>query len=150
MLFDPLNRTLIRPLRRGNKGEVIVLRSSGTPSVAEVVGLLPELNSFGFRSQGRLGAVQDAEHCKLRDDLLNPDAVGGLSAPTLKILNGWLSSFVPARRWKQHSYALKHVFERETRTYVTEGAFIVALLIGGFELKVAGSSALIKLQRPAR
>ena len=129
------NSKIIRPI----PGEVTTL--------AEVMDFLPDLNIHGFRCYGWPGA---AKHRELRDELMNPNALGGLSPSAMEQLSGWLSSFVPSRRWKQHSYALKHTFERETGTYLMDGAFIVCVLMAGFAIKIASPSALIKMQRPAR
>jgi hypothetical protein len=149
MLLKPSISPLNPMFRRGN-GKVIGTNSWERISVAEVLDSIPEINSHGFRCYGRIGAISDSEHLKLRADLLAPDCLGGLSARNLQALKRWLSSFVRAHRWKQDSYSLKHVLERETGTYMTNGAFIVALLMDGYEVKISGSSALIAIQRPAR
>lgn len=119
-------------------------------TVAQVLDFLPELNAHGFRCHGRLGAITNSEHAKLRADLLNPDSLGGMLPARVEQLRGWLSSFEPSKRWKQSSYSLKHVFERETGTYMMNGSFITCVLMEGFEIKIDGESALIKMQRPAR
>jgi hypothetical protein len=81
--------------------------------------------------------------------LLNLDALGGLSQANVKRLNGWLSSFDASRTWKHGSYALKHTFEREAGTYMMNGAFIVCVLMAGFEILIDGQNALMKMQRGA-
>jgi hypothetical protein len=136
----------LSPLHCREGGRVIHRVPGESPSVADVLDFLPELNSQGFRCWGPRTSISDSKHAELRSELLD----GELSPAPLEQLNGWLSSFSPSRRWKQDSYALKHTFERETGTYVINGAFIVAVIMAGFEIKItAGPNALIKMQRAA-
>jgi hypothetical protein len=119
-------------------------------TITEILERLPDLNAHGFRCYGNRVAISNSEHSKLRDDLRDANSLGGLSPARVEQLAGWLSSFNPSHRWKLESYALKHTFERETGTYMINGAFIVGVIMAGFEIKVAAPNALIKAQRPAR
>lgn len=137
-------------LPRPKKGKNVCQLSGIRPTLAEVVDLLPELNIHGFRCFGR-NAISEAEHRKLRDKLCDPESLGGLSRAAMKQLAGWLSSFNPSRTWAKsyRTYGLKHTFERETGTYLMDGAFITGVLMAGFEIKIDGPTALIKARRPA-
>jgi hypothetical protein len=143
-------RLSIDTLLSRKNGRVIRRVPGENPTVGDILDFLPDLNIQGFRCWGRLSDISNEKHRELRAELLNPDALGGLSLATTEQVRGWLTSFVPSRRWKQLSYGLKHTFERETGTYMMDGAFIVCVLMAGFEIKIAGPSALIKMQRPAR
>jgi hypothetical protein len=147
VMHDEVN---LSPLGCRKNGKVIFQIPGECASVEDILSFLPELNMHGFRCYGRVGSITDAEHAKLRDNLRDREALGGLSTTTLTCLNGWLSSFDRSRRWQQDSYALKHTFERETGKYMMNGAFIVAVLMAGFEIKIAAPNALMKMQRPAR
>lgn len=151
-MFLQTDPNILSPFCRRDHGKVIK-RVAGwydSISVADVLDFLPELNVHGFRCYGRLGSITDSEHSKLRADLLDPNSLGGMAPAHIEQLDGWLSSFKPSRHWKQNSYDLKHTFERETGTYFMDGAFITCVLMKGFEIKIAGPTALIKMQRPAR
>ncbi len=140
----------LSPLHVRENGKAICQLSGEQASLADILDFLPDLNAYGFRTWTRWGKITDSEHNRLRAELQNPNCIGGLSPATLERLAGWLSSFDRSLRWKQDSYALKHTFERETRTYMMNGAFIVGVLMAGFEIKIAGPNALIKAQRPAQ
>ncbi len=46
----------------------------------------------------------------------------------------WVSQFGKAKTHRASAYAIKHVMERDTGVYVTEGAFIVSALMEGFTM----------------
>ena len=93
----------------------------------------------------------------MRAELLRYTTVGSTPGKTvvrpdaLKKLLLWLRSFEQSKRWtSMSSYSLKHVFERETDVYVTDGLFILGALIGGFTLRFRDNdpSSVVKMRRP--
>jgi hypothetical protein len=139
---------ILSPLHCRENGRVIQKVAGAAVTFRDILDFLPELNIHGFRCYGRC-AISEAEHQELRAEMLNPGALGGLSQANVKQLKGWLFAFNHSPKWKQDSYSLKHTFERETGTYMMNGAFIVCVLMAGFEIKIDGPSALMKMQRPA-
>src|SRR5450631_2860873 len=127
----------LSPLHRSANGSIRLIPGERA-TVKDILDFLPELDIWGFRCYG------DAKHRELRAKLLNPDALGGLSQANVERLHNWLCSFHASHRWKHRSYALKHTFERETGTYMMNGAFIVCVLMAGFEIQIDGPSALMK------
>ena len=65
-----------------------------------------------------------------------PADLDRLSRPAQVALGLWIKlSLAPLRapKWLPESYGLKHVFERDTGVYVTNGRFKGAMLLAGFE-----------------
>jgi hypothetical protein len=59
----------------------------------------------------------------------------------VKLCREWIRENVGRRKTINHarnSYGLKHVVERVTETYITNGAFIRAALDEGFEIEPCG------------
>ena len=64
----------------------------------------------------------------------------------------WLGAFEESQQWtSMSSYSLKHIFERETDVYVTDGLFVLGALMAGFSVRFWDDyqSAQFKMRRPA-
>jgi hypothetical protein len=140
-------------VRRTKTGNVAIPQGSRTAE--EICQALPELNAWGF--QNIYADETDNKHEQLRAELLSVSRPEGSTNPcvkagALKKLLRWLGGFEHSPRWtSMSSYSLKHIFERETGVYVTEGLFILGALMAGF---TAGfwsdyQSAQFKMRRPA-
>jgi hypothetical protein len=139
---------VLSPLHWRDNGRIIHQISSERATVEQILDFIPELNAHGFRCYGNHVSISNKEHTKLRDALRDPKSIFDLSESKVSQLNGWLSSFKRCSHWRHTSYSLKHRFERETGTYVSDGAFIVCVLMAGFETKMYGPTVLLKMRRP--
>jgi hypothetical protein len=160
-MSEPESITRLHPLmlRRLRSGGEVIYRSTGNPlTIANILECVPDLNMNGFRAyRTGPGGTSDAEHEKLRHELLNhqqwaKNIIGLPSEARLRQLSKWQKSFEPARQWtRSTSYSLKHVFERETGIYVPDGLFIVGVLMAGFEAKFWNDSpsAVFRMRRRA-
>ena len=87
------------------------------------------------------------EHPALHDGGYGPSAYGDDDANRV-ILATSIEEFVTAREWiaqhflptarinsRRSSYGMKHVMERESGYYVTNGVFIAAMLANGYRMK---------------
>lgn len=128
----------------------------GRPTAENICEALPQLNAWGFRSI--YDRYSDKEHEELRAELLRYATVGSspdkavVKSDALAKLIRWLSSFETSKRFtRASSYGLKHVFERETDIYVTDGLFILGALMAGFTVRVRDDdpSSVLKMRRPA-
>jgi hypothetical protein len=122
-------------------GQKVIWQVGGERATArEILDFLPDLNANGFHQvKGRTG-------------LLDLDVAGTPSHANAAQLAGWLTSFDETRVWNkwQDSYGLKHTFERETGTYMPNGAFIVGVIQAGFTIRTtSGLNAQMKLMRAA-
>jgi hypothetical protein len=108
--------------------------------VEEVLERNALLNSHGLgRSEGMpkfktdgCGKMMMAEISKAREPLLTESGIDDI-----RIAYDWIVTHLrkAARINQKHtSYGLKHVMERYNQHYVTNGAFIVAMLIAGYNM----------------
>jgi hypothetical protein len=126
----------------------------GPLTAANICEALPQLNSWGFRCVQ--GDVSATKHEELRAELLACASSGStlgnacVKPDALKQLLRWLSGFEHSERWSSYSYSLKHIFERETGVYVTDGLFILGALMAGFTARFWNNSpsAKFKMHRP--
>lgn len=95
----------------------------------------PELNDFGFGvfdNQLR-GAARQAEIALNRERLID-------GAEKIFEVVGWLEAYIaPIKSLNQSrtSYGMKHVVERDKSIgYITNGQFIAAALLGGFDYQL--------------
>jgi hypothetical protein len=87
----------------------------------------------------------------LEDDLNHPDDYLSLTPIEKEKLSTWITEKMkPAKSFNMNhtSYGLKHLFERDTGIYVSNGQFKGAMLLHGFEPKdVLALNWIYKIRR---
>jgi hypothetical protein len=148
---------------QSNKHDAVVVRKTrmggyalpfGRPTADNICEALPQLNAWGFRNI--YDRHSDKEHEELRAELLRYTTGGStpgkavVRPDALKKLILWLSGFERSKRWSRSSYGLKHIFERETDVYVTDGLFTLGALMEGFTARFwnDSQSAVFQMRRP--
>lgn len=107
--------------------------------IAQVIKQIPELNDFGIGlyNRGR-GLSEEEKREKLKEGqeaLLN-------NADWCTVICEWLRPMqkIKTINRRHTSYGLKHIFERDSGQYVTNGAFICAAVHSGFDYKLTPSN----------
>ena len=107
--------------------------------IAQVIKQIPELNEFGIGlfNGGRGLSEREKTHAlkEGQEALLD-------SADQCTAICEWLRQMEKIKTISRRctSYGLKHVFERDTGRYVTNGAFICAAIHSGFDYKLIPGS----------
>ncbi|GAA2963197.1 hypothetical protein [Streptomyces enissocaesilis] len=108
-------------------------------ALAEVMQQHPQLNSYGigvFDPLRKTAAQRRAELAAGREEL-----AGGVERVLVTV--AWLREHItPIKTPTISSYAAKHVMERTTERYVSNGEFIAAALVAGYTFKYAQPNVL--------
>lgn len=114
--------------------------------VKTILAALPTLSMHGFAvvGEGLLPVIDIEGQRKVeREALLAPDSLRAILMDM-----GWIQCYLIKDKQvnrQRTSYGLKHVAERWTG-YLTTGQFIVAMLVLGFRLELAGNEALFNVR----
>jgi hypothetical protein len=111
---------------------MVARRQLTPPTLAEVMEQHPLLNSFGigvFAPHLKTPEQRRTELAARREELAGQEA-------TVLETTAWLrENITPIKTPTVGSYAMKHVMERVTGRYVTNGEFIAAAIIADYAFK---------------
>lgn len=118
----------------------IISTSETARKLAIVMNRIPDLSDFGFGIYNMEKMNRANSAIKLAEEraiLLGKHEV--VEQTKLWILK----NIEPIRtiNYKRSSYSLKHMAERSMKVYITNGTFIAAAILAGFDFKVASEGA---------
>ncbi len=118
---------------------MVARRQITPPTLAGVMQHHPLLHTFGigvFEPRGKTPEQRQAEFAAGRVDL------AGREAAVLETAAWLRENITPIKTPTVDSYGMKHVMERATHTYVTNGEFIAAALIAGYPFRYVQPNVL--------
>lgn len=113
--------------------------------IREILEALPELAMHGFTvvGEGIIPIVQIDEQRAIEQAAL----LHGDSVKTIVITMGWIRQYLlrdTQINRQRTSYGLKHLAEWQIG-YVANGQFIMAMLLMGFDMEIAGANGLFNV-----
>lgn len=133
-------KAVIRAYQAATGTAYMVARRQLPPqTVAEVMQQHPRLGSFGigvFAPMRKTAEQRRVELTADREELAGSEAIVQTTAAWLR------ENITPIKTPTVSSYSVKHVMQRATGIYVTNGEFIAAALIAGYTYKYAQPNVL--------
>ncbi|MBX3001919.1 MAG: hypothetical protein KF893_25565 [Caldilineaceae bacterium] len=114
-------------------------------SLREIVRAVPDLNCFGF---GLWAGHQHKPLCERRRIFAEERRHLLTEEDDFRLARAWIrENLKPQTRINKlaGSYGLKHLMERDTDIYTTNGAFICAMLAEGFEIERCAPNAFFNV-----
>jgi hypothetical protein len=99
--------------------------------VQEIIDRYPLLNDCGLGYGSHKFDLAEE-----RSNLVSEKSVAGIIAASRWISTRWAR--IKTINDRHTSYSLKHIYERVTGEYITNGQFIVAMLLAGFTAQMEG------------
>ncbi len=108
-------------------------------ALAEVMQEHPRLNSFGI---GVFDPLRKTAEQRRTDLAAGREELAGGVAMVMETAEWLRENVTPIKTPAASSYSVKHVMERATGRYVTNGEFIAAALVAGYTFKYAQPNVL--------
>lgn len=118
---------------------MVARRQISPPTLAEVMQQHPQLNSFGIGAFNPLRKTAEQRRTEIAADC---EELAGSEAMVMETAAWLRENITPIKTPTVGSYSMKHVMERATGRYVTNGAFIAAALIAGYTFKYEAPNVL--------
>ncbi|WP_329254890.1 hypothetical protein OG223_29230 [Streptomyces sp. NBC_01478] len=108
-------------------------------ALAEVMQQHPWLNSFGI---GVFDPLRKTAEQRRTDLAAGREELAGSGATVMETAAWLRENITPIKTPTASSYSVKHVMERATGRYVTNGEFIAAALVAGYTFKYVQPNVL--------